>query len=318
MATIITQPDFTADLQAFLVERPILRQQIFNELSDTTDYFVQNASGETPIMKVRKSGSFLQPSDGSSDWNPLGGIASSVRKLHPKYGKLDMEEDVQKLRDTFLDEYRGKLSDQAEPDLMTFIVDFLKKGIAEEIGLGMWQGLGHDMAATTNHHLYIAKGFLKIIVDEITAGEISAGNGNLIATGAITEANILDKVKAMYAAVPAKYKAGPLDLFLSPTLKFWYEEAYKLAFGTVVYTAGYNQPKTPYGNITIKDKWQMGDSERMIMSTPKNLCIGVRDMLTNQTINVKDYKPRAVSVWADIAYDVNFAALDEIWVNNRP
>lgn len=159
-------------------------------------------------------------------------------------------------------------------------------------------------------------GILTIIADEITATNITP-----IATGAITRANILDKVDAFVDAIPTKEKKALDAILVSETLATWYGRAYKETYGTVSNYNGNGEGKTFEHNIDNTDIKlvgvnSFGSSQRMVASPKKNMLKMYDQILLPNRFEFQRHD-RTVKLMIDFKRGWGFGSLDYVYVNDQ-
>lgn len=153
----------------------------------------------------------------------------------------------------------------------------------------VWQAVQAGVAADTDPLEATFDGFLHIISDEITATNITP-----VATGAITSANILEKVRDMWAVVDTAYKT---DAQMAILMDFADFDIYRIAYKELYHEspspapqAGTDYPGVLFelggGRVRIIPVPGLGTSKRKIITPLDNLVLGF-DGVENLNLNVE-------------------------------
>ena len=161
-------------------------------------------------------------------------------------------------------------------------------------------------------------GFFKIIDDAITAVEIPAAN--VIATGALTSANIIDKLRLIWKSMPAAYRSRPVKMFLSTTNYFKYIEAYQEENGSLPYNTEMGKKSLDISNglCELVPQAGFGETDRVVVGPKDNFLYGV-DLVSDQE-NVTVFNPgnpKVTGFYVSFAIGFQIATGKAIWVNDQ-
>lgn len=156
----------------------------------------------------------------------------------------------------------------------------------------VWHAVQAGTPADTDLLQATFNGFLKIISDEITATNISP-----VLTGAITKANIIEKIQDMWAAVDTAYKT---DAEMAILMDFTDFDLYRIAYKEKYHQSPQTAPQTGTdypgilfelggGRVRMIPVPGLGTSKRKIITPLNNLVIGY-DGVENMNINVEQNK----------------------------
>jgi len=166
------------------------------------------------------------------DWTPKGGVNfdSVDNTLHRI--KFDYEitcEDMEVLYETWLAEWYEMYKDSKDWAFTKYIfTEVILPKLVEEQNNNYYNGVAAVITpGTATTSIGSMTGLKKKIADYITAGKLVP-----IVTGAITSANIVDKVEAMQDALPPIYQKAGGNFYMSQTMANWYWRDYRGSFGT--------------------------------------------------------------------------------------
>lgn len=167
------------------------------------------------------------------------------------------------------------------------------------------------------NHLYggttLMPGYLKIIADEITGGELSVANGNVVETGVIDQTNVIDKLEIVYDKLNPVLKMKPTVMRINPDMFQQYRRAYRGEFGGNNNYSGMGTGVFEMiDGTTCKIVPEIGlvGSNRVLLTEAKNYKIGVKnlqDMATPRTL-VQHY---TIDIMVDYRIGVEFGYIKE-------
>ena len=226
--------------------------------------------------------------------------------------KVEHKEVPQDMEDTYLGFLRRNEFNHQDWPLERFTIMKLIEKLQQEFENAVWQGVeeaaaaGQTMAQTFN-------GFLKIITDAITAGDLTPTT-----TGPITTANIIGSLRTMYGTMNPEMKQNGFDILMS----YANFDKYLIALddqhpgSDVAYVevgnAGYNgvRYRQGGGNVTIIPIAGMGDSDRILMIPRDNLHMGI-DALSDWGNFNFEQQVRELLYWMDFKIGVTITLLQD-------
>ena len=234
-------------------------------------------------------------------------ITPEARILQVRPVKVDVRIFPQEFYNTWLGQYAKK---GAAPKLIleAFLMsEIANKAYNENHLISLYKGI-YNVVGTTPADCY--DGWLQIIVNEIAAANISVANDNLVGTGVLTPANIIDNVEAVFDKLADQYKMLPTQMLMSPTNYMMYQRAYRLAFGQ---NHGYNGMEKVLGEGTYIDGTMcriipepgMAGSNRIICTIKENMYYGV-DMDSDLSEPRTQVDHRAIDIMMDWRVGVQF------------
>ena len=288
----------------------------------TTDIQLETYTRKVPgitdeyVTTKSEHSELLQPFQKA--YTPKGDVAfvpriNKVRQLKIDY-TIDCMDDLYK---SYLHEManESEVSREKWPLVKYIIQMHIIPGIREE--LETMSGSG-DYAApipgTPGAMIDGADGFLTIIADEILATNLVP-----IATGAITQANAVDRIEFFNDSIPSKYDKMPGIIFCSPTVAKFYKRDYRNEFGST-------NDQAAKDNLTIDGSKRIlvpvdafAGSSRLLYtpSGPTGNMITMYDKiyaLNNFSIQLDK---REVIIVGDFKRGWGFGTLDNVFVNDQ-
>lgn len=234
-------------------------------------------------------------------------ITPEARILQVRPVKVDVRIYPQEFYNTWLGQYA---SPGAAPKLIleAFLMqEIAKKAYNENHLISLYKGV-YNAAGVTPTDSY--DGWLRLIALEIGAGNISAANNNLVTTGALTSANIITAVEAVFDKLADQYKTMPTQMLVSPTNYMLYQRAYRAQYGQ---NQDYNGMENVLGQGTVLDgtlcrlipEPGMAGSNRIICTLKENMYYGV-DLLSDTSEPRSEVDHRAIDIMMDWRVGVQF------------
>ena len=280
----------------------ILLQQSFSEKFTV----MAGVKDQVPLPQLYLS-NISKPLDYVNFTPTANAITPEARILQVRPVKVDVRIYPQELYNTWLGQYA---SPGAAPNLIleAFIMqEIAKKAYSENHLLSLYKGI-YNSGGTTPTDSY--DGWLRLIALEVAAANISVANNNLVATGALTAANIITSVESVFDKLADQYKTMPTQMLVSPTNYMLYQRAYRLQFGQ---NQDYNGMENVLGQGTVLDgtlcrlipEPGMAGSNRIICTIKENMYYGVDlDSDINEPRTQVDH--RSIDIMMDWRVGVQF------------
>jgi len=268
-----------------------------------------------------KRGSIMQPYDPTLSHKKTLGIISK-RPLSVNVGMSYLSDEAEKYRNTYLGALEDlNISNEAKLPFPNWYLETIALvGMADMTELPYLgkKGAGNDTVDITD-------GYLEIIKDEVDAGNIADGNGNLYTlAGSATDytaSTIGDELKKQFAKFPAITQKFGVNIHIDYAYLQMYKEWFKSEYSNI--TDG--DVPTEYLDGTNKKAkfiWTTGmeGSKRVIMATETNLVYGVdRDNKEfGKVLVFHDGSPYIVGATNKVVIGFQIRTLDksELVVNN--
>jgi hypothetical protein len=271
---LLLDENFTADMEV---------------MDDVTD--------EVPLPELSLT-DILQPGI-NPDFQPKSNaIKFGARILKVRDCKVDLLLEPKVLEKTWLGKLK-KASDPTDLPFEKFLMAYINSKITENLRLGavykgIYNAAGNTPADTMN-------GWLKIIVDEITADKIEP-----VITGAITSANVVDKLEMVYDNLGDAYKNKPTIMKVAPTIYTWYNRKFRSDFGANQDYKGMQRLARPLDGTlcTLVSEPGMTGSQRVIASLPENFVYGT-DSASGYNFDAQKFD-RQIKLLIDLKAGVQF------------
>ena len=187
----------------------------------------------------------------------------------------------------------------------------IAKGLSEHLNDAMWNGVRNANGDTTKD---LFDGFDTITQKEITAGAISAENGNYMKISEeITSANAVDVAKEILFSLDPRLRSQELLMFCSQDFADKYNEAYLMSHGGIPYNTQYNHTTVEGSNGRLKlvPLYNKADSKFIHICPKSNMLVGYDQMGDIESIMVKEYEPFILTYIATMFFGVQFESIDK-------
>lgn len=253
-------------------------------------------------------------------WSPIANEAALVpRVLQTHLGQVELEEEPLKYRKTYMGKVMTRGVNVEEHPFEQDFVEGIVSKVAEDIELELiWRGVRNP--AGTNP-MDVNDGFLKIIADEITAGNISVANGNLYNTGPITPSTALEQLKAMYRNYNAAYRSRRVKMFMSYQVYDMYIDDYQATVGSVSYNDSFEKYYLEGSNrlCELVPVAGLGNSQMVVISPMDNMFVGVDLQSDAEQVLVRQgNNPKTLQFFLALNFGVQIGSLKAIMVNGQP
>lgn len=309
--TAITTTALTAALGAFYrANRNILVRDLYMGLK-TDDWTVYDGvKDELPLPKL-SIGELVVPGDNVNFTPKTNVIGLGARILKTRNWKVDLLIDPAALEKTWLG-YVNALGarSQAIP-LEQFIVEDLIKRIQKDIRTkALYRGVYNGSGTATAD---IVNGLLKLVVDDITAGNITP-----VVTGAITSSNVVDKLLLVHDGLGQEYKEEMTVMPVNSQIFDWYTRKFSPILNTNLIGGGgvpptqnglINEARLEGTNCMLKREVGLNTSQRLIITPAGNRVLGIDSMDDFTNFEFQRFN-RTIKVLVDGKLGVNFNQVD--------
>lgn len=230
---------------------------------------------------ARRWAKTFDPVDNAATFKP--------RVLKTVTNKVDFSIVPQQYETSYLGAWRKKGQDPMDWPFAAYVMEKIMAKLQQEFEVAVWQGVEESSPSAGDYLRQTFDGYLQIIKESLTAGDINA-----VATGAITGSNIIAKLREMWAEVLSQYKENGTDILMNYDLydvyRIAYKDAYKIDPAYIDITnSGYRgvQFELGNGNTRIIPVNGMAGSNRIVITPRENLAIGI-DAGSDFTFRVKE------------------------------
>jgi hypothetical protein len=301
-----------AALQAYVWEnRETLVSKAFNSFR-TSQYltFHEGIKGKMPITELlignltkRWAAGFVPDADT---------VEFSPRTLSVTRAKAELQFLPQDFEGSYLGEARKKGQNWDDIPFEAYIMERVMAKIAEEHENAVWKATEVSPANAAHTLSQIFDGYLEIIIDEITATNLTPVP---VPGGAWSEANIIPTLEAMWDQLKEAYKDSGVNVYLNYNLFALYNRAYRNQFGINADRPLDGRLRLDFGEAYLVPLPGLAGRNRVIMTPPGNLHIGI-DSPADMTFGFEQDK-RYMDFWMDFNIGTQIALVnDEVLVVN--
>ena len=223
---------------------------------------------ENGTISSKYTGVFLGDKD-------LGKVVPRTLTVYPVVA--EMSDEPERYRRSYIADVKGKVD--AHPFEVWIIqhgINLASEDLYNALGTAKYSAGANDKAITDSfdsHFAIIEAEKLVAISEEVGAAKkISAGVGNLKATGALTRANIGDKLLEMWRAMPLTFRRkANCQMVMSEDLGNLYDDWYKdeHTYRPLVDTTGQQILEGSNGKCKIVRVNNMPDGSQLVLLTTK-------------------------------------------------
>lgn len=215
------------------------------------------------------------------------------RILSTTLAKLDLSIVPQELEATYLGAMRKKGQNPRDYPFEAFLLDKIIAKAHREIEVSVWQAIETGSPAALDNLNVLFDGFLQLIVDAITATDLT-----VTTTGAITDANIVTSVELVHDALDIDMQAEETVTFLSVRNFKRYMRKYRNEYGKYTNPTQMRE-KLDFADNTLIAVPGMGLSNRIICTPASNFHIGYDDVSDHNMFQFEQNK-RQLDFWMDL------------------
>ena len=234
----------------------------------------------------------------------------SFREIETYFGSVVAKFEPNSAISTLLGTGATKGDGQMSTPTAKHVLSLIAKSLSEHLNDAIWNGVRNASGDTTKD---LFNGFDTITQNEITAGAISAENGNYMKLPeAITTSNAVDVAKEILFSLDPRLRSQDLYLYCSQDFVDKYNEAYQLTHGGLQYNTQYGQQAVEGSNGKLKfvPLYNKADSKFMHVTTKSNMLVGFDQMSDLESIMVKEYAPFVLSYVATMFFGVQFLGIE--------
>ena len=213
----------------------------------------------------------------AKSFDPVNAAVFKPRVLKTVLNKVDFSIVPQQYEASYLGAWRKKGQDPADWPFEAYVLSKILAKLQQEFEVAAWQGVEESTPSAGDYLRQTFDGYLEIIKDALTAGDINA-----TATGAISGSNIITKLRDMWSDVLSVYKENGTDILMSYEMydiyRIAYKDAYKIDPAYIeIKESGYRgiQFELGNGNTRIIPINGMSGSNRIIITPLENFTIGI-------------------------------------------
>lgn len=271
----------------------------FNIKDDVT--LMDGISDEMALTQI-SSNSIVKPFKQAFEPTP-DAIGFVPRIVKTRACKVDIQIFAKELHKTWLGMYKQPGSSAYNLPFEAFIMQRIVEQAKADIEIkalfnGVYDAVGTDPEDCFN-------GWKTILETETLTNAP-------VAITAITASNAIAQLEKVADAVPSKYSALPMNMYISHSIFQAYQRDYRQKFGTVVYNTGYEKTMIDGTNIKLTPVNGLIANDRVILTTKDNMILGVDTEADMGALTVEKEK-RNINVLMDFNVGVQFATLDTVF-----
>lgn len=281
------------------------------------------STGEYYVVENAEASEVLQGYQGT--FTPKGSIAHDENTIRVRPIKMDLnftEVDLEKWWNSWMvDRFDG----HKDPTEWTFPKYITEKEIMpkfkDDLNRVAWLGeYAAPTPGTANDAVDAVDGYKKIIADSITSLDIPAAN--VYASGAITTANVRDKIEEFLDSIPEAITSKGGRILMSPKMRRWYFRDYRAEFTqqntlgldnaiTKIMVDSYNVELVPVATMAGSDRWIFlpNNRDNMVWVSRTGAPVYPNMIFKSQA--------RVLQMYATIYRGFGFEYPQEIYVNNQ-
>lgn len=283
-----------------------LRLQLFDsiDIMGHVDVYT-DVKDEKPLI-VPNISDVVQTGDPTT-FNPTNnafGWDASILKVRPF--KVDLQIIPQQLHSKYLAKLFKAGSDPYAYPFEQFLFDYIISKGKENILDIIFKGIYVPGPAGTGvvNTLNVNTGFLKWIEDAITATQLTP-----VTTGVIDATNAVSSLESVWNALPDKLKKSGAKMYISPSIREFYNLDYRNRYGTLNYNQGFAKTMLEASD----DKCQLvttrglSNSQRVICDPVGVLAVGT-DLESDYDNIIVEKEKRAINIMMDGKIGTGIAA----------
>jgi hypothetical protein len=303
-AISITQ--LTAALGAYYrANKQILTSEMLLGSNIQSRYEVNDGVKDELPLPTLEVGDLVKPANDVTFQPTTNALTFGARILKVRAWKVDLLIVPNALEKTWLGQYYQKGSSNYKIPFEQFVMNYIIAKINENIRLqSTYKGV-YNAAGTTP--LDVFNGWLKLIADEVTAGNIVP-----IVTGAITSVNVVDKLLAVHDGLGEAYKASPTEMPVNSTIFDWYTRKFTPVLNANLVAMDptgarplLNEVMLTGTNCLLVREAGLGTSQRVHVTPKENRVYGCDSIGEENNIRVQEFE-RTIKLMVDAKSGVNF------------
>ena len=199
---------------------------------------------------------------------------------------------------------------QMQTPTAKMVLALIAKKLSANLNNSIWKAVRNPNGDNTTD---LFNGFDTITSTEITAGNISAANGNFIQLSeAITKTNAVDIIKEeILFKLDDNLRDRDCLMFCTRDIADKYNEAYLLTHAGISYNTKYNQPviEGSDGHLTLVPLANKKGSSFIHITPKSNMLVGYDQMGDVESIAVEKHAPFILSYIATMFFGVQFESI---------
>ena len=239
-----------------------------------------------------------------------------MRELETYFGNVCIDFEPNQYIQMLLGQSASFLGDgQAQAPSAKLVIACVMKSLGSHLNEVLFTAKRNPNGNTTKD---LFDGWGTIIDKEITAGKISADEGNLLSLDEkVTSANAVDIAKEIERSCDSRLRKENKFLFCDPAFADAYNDAYLLTHAGISYNKQFDQPFVEgSGNkTTIVPLDCLAGTDKYIVTPKTNIVYGFDNMSDLERIEVKRFQPWVLTLAAAMFFGCQFYSIDKRYLN---
>ena len=197
-------------------------------------------------------------------------------------------------------------------DITRQVLNYLSMKVGESLFDHQWDAVRNDEGHKT---VDLFDGYDTITKKEITAGNISVANGNMVNvdTSAIDATNAVDTLKAIYRAADPHLRKAKTNMFVTPSIFDAYCDDYKQTTGAIAYNTQFKQTfvEGSENRCSIIPVTNKAGSAYIHLTTKQNMLAGCNQEGDEEEVSVEKYEAFRLLFVMTMFWGVEFESISK-------
>lgn len=197
-------------------------------------------------------------------------------------------------------------------DITRQVLNYLSMKVGESLFDHQWDAVRNDEGHKT---VDLFDGYDTITKKEITAGNISVANGNMVNVdpSTIDATNAVDTLKAIYRAADPHLRKAKTNMFVTPSIFDAYCDDYKQTTGAIAYNTQFKQTfvEGSENRCSIIPVTNKAGSAYIHLSTKQNMLAGCNQEGDEEEVSVEKYEAFRLLFVMTMFWGVEFESISK-------
>lgn len=197
-------------------------------------------------------------------------------------------------------------------DITRQVLNYLSMKVGESLFDHQWDAVRNDEGHKT---VDLFDGYDTITKKEITAGNISVANGNMVNVdpSTIDATNAVDTLKAIYRAADPHLRKAKTNMFVTPSIFDAYCDDYKQTTGAIAYNTQFKQTfvEGSENRCSIIPVTNKAGSAYIHLTTKQNMLAGCNQEGDEEEVSVEKYEAFRLLFVMTMFWGVEFESISK-------
>lgn len=197
-------------------------------------------------------------------------------------------------------------------DITRQVLNYLSMKVGESLFDHQWDAVRNDEGHKT---VDLFDGYDTITKKEITAGNISVANGNMVNVNpsTIDATNAVDTLKAIYRAADPHLRKAKTNMFVTPSIFDAYCDDYKQTTGAIAYNTQFKQTfvEGSENRCSIIPVTNKAGSAYIHLTTKQNMLAGCNQEGDEEEVSVEKYEAFRLLFVMTMFWGVEFESISK-------